>query len=341
MKNNMVCQGGSDRMKKKIRVKFTDFYTGFNPETHIIYILLNEMFDVEFSDTPEYLIFGPFGDENLKYLDAIRIFYTGENICPDFNLCDYAIGFDYLEFGDRYLRYPTYLAAIYREDIKKMMIRAKNGTDLSKKKGFCSFVYSNGAATKERVALLEVCNSYKTVASGGGYLNNVGGPVKDKLAFQEKYKFCIACENASHPGYTTEKIMQAFASNAIPIYWGDPKISEVFNSKAFINCHEYDSFEMALQKIIELDCDDAKYLEMMRENPLVSDEYSVEVMDLKLKNFLKRIVEQEYSEAKRYSRDYWCGNYGKYRAELSHIYKKKKNSLLNKSVRFVKRILGK
>lgn len=40
----------------------------------------------------------------------IRIFYPPpENLVPDFNICDYAIGFHYLDFEDHYFRFPLYL----------------------------------------------------------------------------------------------------------------------------------------------------------------------------------------------------------------------------------------
>jgi len=53
----------------------------------------------------------------------------------------------------------------------------------------------------------------------------------DILEIQGK-EFCVLsdCQDAM-----TEKIVEAFAANCIPIYWGDPSISKVFNSKAFIN----------------------------------------------------------------------------------------------------------
>ena len=59
------------------------------------------------SEDPDYIIYSGFGNDHLKY-DCIRIFFTGECITPDFNECDYAIGFDRLTFGDRYARIPLY-----------------------------------------------------------------------------------------------------------------------------------------------------------------------------------------------------------------------------------------
>ena len=79
----------------------------------------------------------------------------------------------------------------------------------------------------ERISLFEQINNYKPVASGGKWNNTVGGPVADKIAFQSKYKFVLALENASHPGYLTEKFAQAAQSNAVPIYTGETQVSAV------------------------------------------------------------------------------------------------------------------
>ncbi|WP_281650800.1 hypothetical protein [Helicobacter bilis] len=67
--------------------------------------ILQKKYDVVYSDKPDFILYGPFGYEHLKY-DCVRIFYTGENIRPDYNIADYSMDFDYIEFEDRHLRLP-------------------------------------------------------------------------------------------------------------------------------------------------------------------------------------------------------------------------------------------
>ncbi|CCF79843.1 hypothetical protein HBZS_102910 [Helicobacter bizzozeronii CCUG 35545] len=43
-----------------------------------------------------------------------RLVFMGENERIDFNVYDFAMGFDHLEFGDRYLRVPLYYQSFYR-----------------------------------------------------------------------------------------------------------------------------------------------------------------------------------------------------------------------------------
>ena len=93
---------------KKIKIWFTDFYEGFEPANNYFFCLLSKKYSIKLDQhNPDYLIYSCYGNEFLNY-NCIRIYYTGENLVPDFNLCDYAIGFHYLELGDRYLRYPNF-----------------------------------------------------------------------------------------------------------------------------------------------------------------------------------------------------------------------------------------
>ena len=282
-------------MKRTIRVAFADQHRGFDKEKNDYLPLLKKHYDVIVTDKdPEYLIYSVFGSDHLNY-DCVRIFYTGECITPDFNECDYAAGFDHLEFADRYLRFPYYLFHGYEKEYLSLRERPVfTKEDLAAKEGFCSFVVSNCFAQDKRTELLETMESYQPVASGGRYRNNIGGAVKDKNAFSSKYKFAIACENASYPGYITEKIVDAFASRAVPIYYGDPLAAMDFNPDAFINCGEYENFDAVLEAVKKIDADEELYLKMINEPP-VKEYLNPDAFE----NFLVYIIEQDYKKAFR------------------------------------------
>jgi hypothetical protein len=53
--------------------------------------------------------------------------------------------------------------------------------------------------------------------------------------------------------------------NSIPIYRGGSKICEDFNTKSFINFHDFKSEDEMIEYIIELDKDDDKYLSVFNE----------------------------------------------------------------------------
>lgn len=296
-------------MKKHIKIAFSDFWDGFKPDDNLFTDLLSEMYEVEISDNPEYLFFSVFGNEHLKYGDCIRIFYTGENQAPDFNICDYAMGYDHIGFGDRYLRMPIYVH--YTDKMEKMEVKHLRSDEeiMSGRDGFCSFVYSNNSASQERNIFFEKLSAYRQVASGGRFMNNVGGPVADKLGFQSGFKFSIAFENTSYPGYATEKIVDSFAAGTIPIYWGDPRIGETFNTGAFVNCHDYASLDEVVEAVKAIDRDDSLYLRMMHTPALLSGDETMKALYGKISAFFRQIMDQPAVDARRFSRDYWAVRY--------------------------------
>ena len=206
---------------KPIRIHFCDF-GDMQGIAKAITALLQRHYTITLdSHSPQFLFYSVFGSEHIKY-DCVRIFYTGENITPNFTICDYAIGFDHISFLDRYLRYPLYL--FYEDDVQKAAKKHKDIDEalLASKSRFCNFVASNGNADPYREQVFYALNAYKRVDSGGRYLNNIGERVKDKFAFQSECRFSLCFENSSTPGYLTEKLIQAAAAQTIPIYWGDP-----------------------------------------------------------------------------------------------------------------------
>ena len=277
---------------RRIKVKFSDHFD--RRDRMDILEILEARYQIEFSDNPDYFFYS---DSEYGYLDydCIRIFYTGECWTPNFNECDYAIAFDRLSFGDRYMRLPLYNFIHYKklyQSLKNRPIFTKE--ELMQKKGFCNFVVSNCFASDTRSIFYDKLSQYKKVDSGGRYKNNVGGAVVDKFLFQQKYKFSIAFENCSYRGYCTEKIMEAFAARTLPIYYGDPEVVKDFNPKAFINVHEYVSMEAAIERIKEIDANDDLYVSMMNESIINPN---VEMGNLK--DFLYHIFDQPIEEAIR------------------------------------------
>lgn len=280
---------------KRIRIYFTDFWSSFDYRNNFLYHMLIKFYEVEITESaPDYLFYSVFGKEYLKY-DCIRIFYTGENVQPDFLACDYAIGFNYTNFGDRYVRYPHW--CLYSYDLKRALnqtLRPKNNGHRNK---FCSFIYSNGNTQTPRDEFFYKLSEYKEVDSGGRHLNNICRYVSDKIAWCSEYRFSIAFENSSTPGYATEKLLQAFSSNTIPIYFGDPEIARDFNTRAFINCHDYEDFDDVIQRIAELDTDEGKYIAILKEQAM--NEGVFEKIEYTFQQFLINIFEQDLENAAR------------------------------------------
>ena len=282
--------------KPTIKIKAVDVPIGFNIKHNWIGRYLAKHFNLIESDQPDFLICSCFGSEHIKYTDCVKIFYTDENIIPNFNMYDYAQGFDYIDFGERYLR------TTYEKPNSTIQDRTSITDDMFDRK-FCNFIYSNATSGEGAVLRQEFCKKlmeYKHVDCPGKILNNmtaedlsprIGSWISSKLEFLKKYKFTIAFENSSSNGYTTEKLFQPFQAFSIPIYWGNTLVTRDFNPKAFINCNDYDNdFDAIINRIKEIDNNPDLYLAMLRESPM-RDTFDFNQME-KMEKWLVNIVEK-------------------------------------------------
>jgi len=267
----------------------------------------------------EVMFFSIFDGSNRKIpnvsFNGVKVFWTGENVKVNMNNCDYAFGFDYME-KKNYLRLPD-------------LLKGKNYSPkkiLASKKRFCNYIYSKNAP--ERVALFHALDQYKRIDAPGKSMNNsmplppskiikttkmiqkvekaignysissllsrhVGNWRENVINYQKDYKFSIAFENSLGVGYTTEKIYHPMLANSIPIYWGNEEISRDFNTKSFVNYHDYNDLKKVVDVIIELDQNDKKYLKMLKEPWLKGNKLN-KWMDLKkIEKQFERILKLE------------------------------------------------
>ncbi len=309
---------------KEIKIWFDGMDGNFNPENNFISNILRKKYVVRLDENPDVVFISVKTKNPYKY-KCVRIFYTAENLVPDFNICDYGIGFHYIDFEDRYFRFPLYLVDGFRayegdnyaSDLQLALHKHENAEQFLKSKtNFCSFVYSNEQAAVCREKMFDILSKYKQVSSGGRYKNNIGSPVVNKLEFQKKHKFVIAFENTLTPGYTTEKIVGAFAAGAVPIYWGNPEIVKEFNRDSFINCNDYgltekgepEILEKIVQEVKRIDKDNASYLHML-QTPAFTIENNIEMQQQTFERFLYNIFDQPIEQAYRRNRFYWGERY--------------------------------
>lgn len=296
-------------MKKKIKIKFCSY----DPKEEISFanFFLERLlphYDVELSEDPDYVFFYERDNAHLRYPNAIRIFYTGENVHPDWNMTDYAVSFDRLEFGDRHFRLPLYMVAtLYnKEDIELAGdltfedIKPMTREELHNKKSFCCFSYNNALSDKSRKQIFDALSTYKKVNACGEYLNNMDGWTSRQLSFKQEHKFFIASENSSREGYLTEKLPVGFLARTIPIYFGDPTVGLEFNTKRFINVHEFPSLEAVVERIKEIDQNDDLYLEIVNQ-PVLAPGFHYQDHLTDFDSFLRNIFDQPKHKARRRS----------------------------------------
>ena len=101
----------------------------------------------------------------------------------------------------------------------------------------------------------------------------------DKRSMLVPFQYSIIMENCQRPGYFTEKILDAFATKTIPIYWGCPDIDKFFNPKGIFTfkCWKEGSFGTDL-------------LSILADTELTPDTY----------NELHDVIEENYQKAFTY-----------------------------------------
>lgn len=267
----------------------------------------------------------------------VKIFFTVENAFPKMDKCDWAFTneFDEELNNPRHMRIANY--TFYNVKEPKELIKRKDYDTkkiLEEKTKFCIFVCSNNVAFRNRF-FKKLCR-YKKVESWGKVLNNMGqeipklyeveGKISKKetrgylpKGFLRSYKFTIAFENASHPGYTSDRKIEPMRANSIPIYWGNPLIGREFNTKSFINYHDFEKeikknispiffkipvlkwlteryieesiFKKIIEKIIEIDNNDNLWEEMLKQPWYNDNKPSIYLDRERIRERLRQIIE--------------------------------------------------
>lgn len=311
-------------MKKEIRLYFIHTFDGKDLD-HALSLLCLEELKSEFSfvytsDNPDYLV----ASEHIYYSEEcslefqrlyskakVKIFFAGEAVSPDFNLFDYAVGYDgQLSNGERYCQLPTPDEVLGKSFLSKSkndietLEQAKE--ELSKKTGFCNFLYSNPNSHFMRDKLFYDICSYKHVDSLGRHLNNVekegtghSGHSMECVPMKSAYKFSIASENARFPGYTSEKLLTSLEAHTVPIYWGDPMVITQINPDCIINANEHRTKEDLIAKVREVDENEDLWCKMVAApwRTPEQERYRVERNE-RYVNYFRSIFEKSIEAAK-------------------------------------------
>jgi len=274
---------GADTRRSTPRLWFIDFW-GDDYGLHL-QSALSRRFDLHLDPiNPEFLLCGYHGRQHARYA-CTKVLFSQENHFPDFRVYDWAFSSD--PTGGRNFRLPVW--SMWMGDPSTLgpypllqPIKDPAGL-LKRKERFCAFVYTN-AKCKWRNEFFRVLSSKKHVDAAGRLFNNTDrltdrwdlGAFDDLPSFYSSYKFTIAFENSSSPGYTTEKLTAPLLGGSVPIYWGNPEITEEFNPSAFIDARDFSSLEDLANYVLKVDMDDDLYLQYLsaprfRENALPED----------------------------------------------------------------------
>lgn len=276
-----------------MNISFLDFWDGFRPENNFIIDLIRSIKENITITNPEFadvIIFSCFGEKNKNYKNCKRIFYTGEDIRPNFNECDYSLSFDFDDYNNKNIRLPLWLMQIdffnkggysnpkFLIDLKFLIDQKDNPYSIVKKESFCVIINNHLRNKREEVLKCLIKNKNKTVNGYGKIFNNWFYGEDTKLNLLSKFKFNICFENTISSGYYTEKLIHAKAACTVPLYYSDNDIVKDFNKNCFLNLNDYESVEEFCDKIIELDSNDYLYNKKLNEPLFNNEKYPIELL---------------------------------------------------------------
>jgi hypothetical protein len=194
-------------------------------------------------------------------LAKYSIFFTGENERPPYGDWDCYLSFDLNSYGGKNAYLPLWWITssdLIRPTVSPYLGRsitiddmlAPRESNYAKRNKFCvAFIGKAYPFRMQAIAALSAIG--KVDVFGGIARNSEKKAALEKYETSQKYKFVFAFENDLFPGYVTEKAPEAWATGAIPLYWGsDP--SGYLNQDAMINLANYQNLETFTNRVHEV-----------------------------------------------------------------------------------------
>jgi len=234
-------------------------------------------------------LYGP----KIKIKNKLHILYGPEPHYPK-DEDDLVIGgLDETEYPNA-INIPLFISYLYCNNFLDKCISRQVRTSVPQ--NFCCWIVSNDKCA-ERNTLFHMLNSYKKVDSVGmafnttGYLLTHPWGSKGFFDFISQYKFVICGENTKIDNYITEKIFHGYLSQTVPVYYGSDYAKKIFDKDSYISLDDVteQSYINVLNKVIELDINDSKYLAMVNQNVFINNSL---IEELQMKNLKKKVVER-------------------------------------------------
>lgn len=222
---------------------------------HLKNVLTSMGYDLQQADSTdnlkdfEFLIHTEIPKKHLPYPKEKLILFIQEPLTPNNHNPEYHKQFNkiitwYTDLIDnkRYFQYTIYRDA----DLSKVTLPT-----LAEKQKLCTFVNANKMYAHPhqlytaRIKTLEVFDQYPQDFDMYGpgwdkkkfktFKGNAGHTYPEKIEYLKRYKFCICYENVTNmPGYVSEKIVHCLQAGCVPVYWGQPQVTDLIPENCFI-----------------------------------------------------------------------------------------------------------
>jgi len=124
--------------------------------------------------------------------------------------------------------------------------------------------------------MAEVNKTGHKVLSYGNCLHNAEEPLKDGAPRHSQHgwidraaarPFKLVAENSLQPWYVTEKIWNALAEGAVPVYLGPPEVKQMMPKGSFLFATDFPSTHALVQRMLQFTPQDFAEAHAWREKP--------------------------------------------------------------------------
>ena len=223
---------------------------------------------------------------------CLHIWYSGENIRPplDEDFHGY-LSFDLDRFGGRNIYFPLIFLSMNPYGFNSQRRLGKNyrlenlleGRTLTSSKIENSICIIAGKHPMRTAAVHEL-SKYVKVDVFGGMSNS---PINEKYSVAKNYQYMLCFENDLYPGYVTEKLVEAYVCEAVPLYWGSTEGNDYLNSKSFINLRDFQDIEAWAKYVSALS--EKEYREIYERPLLLSEPPTVLQLSELFNSILQRL----------------------------------------------------
>ena len=159
-----------------------------------------------------------------------------------------------------------------------------------KKTKLISMTSSNKAMCDLHKERMRIARKYKDKIDVFGTID--GGEWCDPIDTLEPYMFSVVIENHIDNLWFTEKLLNCFATNTIPIYYGARDISEYFNKNGMIICNSIEEVEEHIDDILSY----KEEYTAMYGTPELEENYELSKQYEKFDKWLYKTYEKEIEE---------------------------------------------
>ena len=210
-----------------------------------------------------------------------RLWITYENRRPPSSYFQRTLSFDLDDFNGLNHYLPLWVLYIdflgntnswVRHNVRQdSLLKSRILSTEKQKKGFlCVFINNPDPI---RIRAIQGLSKLGEVHIYGRYAGNY---IADKLEVSKQYQFSLCFENDLYPGYVTEKPLEAWLGETIPLYWGHDA-GTYLNPNALINLNTFANLKDFIDYVAYVKSSEALYRQIYQE-PLLQKMYDTNAL---------------------------------------------------------------